>query len=395
MNGGARARRLTRLTVMSVWSSLLIPIGILGGLLCSRSALAQGISAEVDISGSQVRYADSLQLATAAFTPTLRVSGRRAILDATGSYSNARDGRWALQGAMTAVWFTPSLGRASGEIAALAGGTTNRDGTRTAQAMLTGRLHMRAGAGGIWVGAGRGVASDTLNRQAITRGEVGGWTRWASGAGSIVIMPTRLRDSLSYVDAQLALQWEWPRLTLGVSGSGRRGQRLPDIGERRTTWGDVNVTAPLIQRLALIASAGTYPIDWMQGFPGGRYVTVGVRLGVYESRTASAESVPTSGARADDIAVRVTAGPSGHTVLSVRAEHARSIELIGDFTNWQPIALIRDAKGRWSITLPIEAGVHQMNIRLDGGAWRVPKGLTPVVDEFGGSVGIVVIPPPM
>jgi hypothetical protein len=32
-----------------------------------------------------------------------------------------------------------------------------------------------------------------------------------------------------------------------------------------------------------------------------------------------------------------------------------------------------------------------MNVRVDGGGWLAPPGLTTVVDEFGGVVGILVI----
>ncbi len=381
------------LPALPLWSFLLAVI--LSTSLCSHSATAQKVSAAIDVSGSQVRYSDSIQLGTAALTPSIRLAGRQATLDVIGSYSISRDGRWGLQGIMAAAWFTPSIGRASGEIALLAGGTTNRDGTNTTQAILSGRLHMSVGTGGVWLGAGRGIASDTLNRQKIVRGEIGGWARWASGTGSIMITPTRLHDSLSYTDAQIALQWEWPRLTVGVSGSGRSGHNLPSLGEQRKTWGDISITAPLIQRLALVASAGTYPVDWTQGFPGGRYATVGVRVNLYETRTTPDVSLPTIPALSDDMVMRAISDSSGYTKFSIKVRKAESIEIIGDFTNWQAIPLIRDTTGWWSITLPIKAGVHQMNVRLDGGPWRIPKGLTPFVDEFGGSVGIITIPASM
>jgi hypothetical protein len=32
-----------------------------------------------------------------------------------------------------------------------------------------------------------------------------------------------------------------------------------------------------------------------------------------------------------------------------------------------------------------------MNIRLDGGPWTVPPGLLAMLDEFGGSVGLLVV----
>jgi hypothetical protein len=33
-----------------------------------------------------------------------------------------------------------------------------------------------------------------------------------------------------------------------------------------------------------------------------------------------------------------------------------------------------------------------MNVRVDGGTWVIPPGLLPLKDEFGGSVGLLVVP---
>jgi hypothetical protein len=41
--------------------------------------------------------------------------------------------------------------------------------------------------------------------------------------------------------------------------------------------------------------------------------------------------------------------------------------------------------------LVIAPGVHRVNIRVDGGAWRPPPGLSVVRDEFGGEVGLLVV----
>jgi hypothetical protein len=45
----------------------------------------------------------------------------------------------------------------------------------------------------------------------------------------------------------------------------------------------------------------------------------------------------------------------------------------------------------WSVTLPINTGKYEMNIRINGGPWTVPPGLLSMLDEFGGSVGLLVV----
>ena len=73
------------------------------------------------------------------------------------------------------------------------------------------------------------------------------------------------------------------------------------------------------------------------------------------------------------------------------APGARSVELSGDFTSWDPVSLTAAGDGWWTARLPIRRGTYQVSIRRDGGRWLVPPGLVGVRDEFGGEAGILVI----
>jgi hypothetical protein len=42
--------------------------------------------------------------------------------------------------------------------------------------------------------------------------------------------------------------------------------------------------------------------------------------------------------------------------------------------------------------VPITAGVHQINMRIDGGPWTVPGGTTRLAGDFGDEVGTFVVP---
>jgi 1,4-alpha-glucan branching enzyme len=77
--------------------------------------------------------------------------------------------------------------------------------------------------------------------------------------------------------------------------------------------------------------------------------------------------------------------------VRVDAPTARLVEISGDFTNWTPLQLAPAGGGSWSTTLPIRSGKYQMNVRVDGGPWIVPPGLLSMLDEFGGTVGLLVI----
>ena len=39
----------------------------------------------------------------------------------------------------------------------------------------------------------------------------------------------------------------------------------------------------------------------------------------------------------------------------------------------------------------LDPGAHRLNVRVDGGPWRVPRGTRLEADEFGTAAGIIVI----
>jgi hypothetical protein len=90
-------------------------------------------------------------------------------------------------------------------------------------------------------------------------------------------------------------------------------------------------------------------------------------------------------------AFEVRSAGGGQRSIRVRAPDARRVELMGDFTQWQVVSLVRLPDGTWSVTLPLAPGTYRMNIRVDGGAWGVPPGVPALSDDFGGVVGVLNI----
>jgi len=71
---------------------------------------------------------------------------------------------------------------------------------------------------------------------------------------------------------------------------------------------------------------------------------------------------------------------------------ASRVEVMGDFTDWRPVALAPSGVGRYQYGFPRPPGLLRFNLRLDGGAWGVPPGAGRAPDEFGGSVGVLIVP---
>jgi hypothetical protein len=77
-------------------------------------------------------------------------------------------------------------------------------------------------------------------------------------------------------------------------------------------------------------------------------------------------------------------------IVRIRAPVAARVEVAGSFSGWEPIPL--ELKGAyWEAQVRVPPGRHRVAYRIDGGAWRAPSGLARL-KEFGGEVGLIVIP---
>lgn len=82
---------------------------------------------------------------------------------------------------------------------------------------------------------------------------------------------------------------------------------------------------------------------------------------------------------------------AGSTLIRVHAQGAHRVELMGDFTEWEPKPLER-RRDRWELRAQVKSGSHHVLVRVDGGKWVVPANLPRLDDELGGTVGLIVIP---
>ncbi len=365
------------------------------GLIAPVAVQAQETGASVDIGGMSMRYADSIDATAIALTPTFWTGSRLTSLVVSGTLSQFTSSGWSAQGAGAASAFTRRIGLLMGEIEGAAGGSTHNDGSRTGQALAMARAHLAQTTRGAWIGAGAGRTWDGVEWRNVRQAEVAAWARMASFTAFASASPVVVDDSIRYTDAQLSGSVNLARVELAASGGFRSGSRLPTLGGTAKSWGSASITGWFRPRLAIVASVGTYPVDLTQGFPGGRFASLSIRIGSrrFPASTASLsqlEDFPMSSRSVPPSFEMRSAGGSSRE-LRVRAASAQSVEVMGDFTDWQPLGLHLGGDGWWSITLPIAAGIHELNIRVDKGSWSVPEGMASKTDEFGGSVGILVV----
>lgn len=369
---------------------------LLALLFCAPAANAQSIESTLDVGGAALRYADTLNASAVTITPRVLAGWGRAIAEASGTYSQFGSGGRSTQGVLSGSLFTPTARGLVAELAALAGGSTHNDGTRTGLLLGNGRLHLIRARGEVFVGAGGGRTWVGGGARSMLLGEAGASTTFRGVAATLTVSPTAVADSIQYTDGQLSLSLTRDKLDLGAVLGTRLGDQLTSLGGTARSWGSLSAVVWMRPRLALAAGGGTYPIDPTQGFPGGRFVSVSVRLTTGRGNQSSSvtplqavllpeEEAPAASGFA---AVRDSAGALW---LRVNAPRARLVEVSGDFTNWEPVAMLPTSGGWWAVTLPIGPGKYQMNLRLDGGTWIAPPGLLAMRDEFGGTVGLLVV----
>jgi hypothetical protein len=67
------------------------------------------------------------------------------------------------------------------------------------------------------------------------------------------------------------------------------------------------------------------------------------------------------------------------------APQATGVALAGNFSDWQPkYQLTRTAGGVWTVTIPLEPGVHKYSFVVDGDDWQADPLAPSVSDGFGG-----------
>jgi len=365
--------------------------------MASREAMAQRVSSALDVGATNMKYADSVAASGLSITPMLQLSWPRTIIRGTGTYAQLGAGHWSTQGLVSASVFSPAAQHLSGELSLSSGGSAHFDGTRTGQSLLALRGHFDRQNAGVWTGGAGGLMWDGFRWHPVGLGELGAWARARHVTFIGTATPSVADDTIRYVDTELDARYEGAYVTLGVLGGFRNGRGI-EIGSSSRAWGGAAMTIWPTAHLGIVVSGGTYPVDLTQGFPGGQYLFINVRIG---SRPRTASSLPVSGptddlssATSDRAGVTLSArqAAAGNWELRVQAPMASRVELNGDFTRWQPTPLVSTPGGAWTLTLPLASGTYQLNLRIDGGPWIVPRGLLEVTDEFGGRVGLLVIP---
>ena len=352
----------------------------------------------VDVGAAALRYADTLSTGAATVTPHLLADWGSAVVEASGTYSQFTSGGGSSgQGTLSASRFFPTDHRIFFELGGFAGGSTHSDGTRTGEVLANGRIHIPHDNQEVFLGLGAGRTWDAVEWRNVLLGELGASIDMGSSNAVVTISPTIVNDSIKYADTQASLSRKGKIVDLGLLLGFRSGDQLTTLSANVKAWASASAVVWIAPRIGLVLAGGNYPVDPTQGFPGGRFASLGVRF-TQQRRpspasidSAPSASLPEKTAPPAVVGFVAQHGSGDAVTFRVNAPAARTVEINGDFTNWTPVKLIPAGDDRWTWTLPLKRGKYQMNLRVNGGDWTVPPGLLSMIDEFGGTVGLLVV----
>lgn len=381
-------------------------------LLCLLTSAFSPLGAQApvrtrDVGFATVDYSNGLTLGALSLTETVAVDRPNGSLFATGLVSLFHDGRWSMQGGITGSRFSaplpaggilrPWFRTVRGELSLNTTSTLQQGFMPTLQLLGQARLHLIADGYALRGGAALTRAFDGFAWRTTVMGDAGGWARIGGAIVSYTATPMQLQYGDVLSDQEAAVSFSRGRLTWDAS----LGLRLGEALRGTTAWGALNATWPLRAGALATASAGSYPIDLIQGLPGGRYVALGLRLpsgGLAALRPARRLPPPPPPERPVlPVTERLSLviGPPldslGLREVRVWAPGIRTVELLGDFTEWIPVPLIRQPNGEWRGYYHVAPGVHRVNVRLERVELDVPVNLARVKDEFTGDVGLIIV----
>jgi hypothetical protein len=298
-----------------------------------------------------------------------------------------------------------------------------------------GRLHYMRQRGGVWLGSGvaRPLRAATVSNVNISSG--GAWTRLgsatlrgsvtsffftkvfggdsSSGSGESVGCATQLpapaastpMPTASFAGSSLqaaspgcthesrltdlegSLKWEHRLLEVTVRGGHRFGDSFDATPDSRQ-WASGQVAVWISSQVAAVAGGGREPAQPTRGLPARSFGSFGLMLAYWPiPRGVVPVETPASLVQAFEMR---PAGPEVQRI-SARIGGVESVEVMGDFSDWEPMPLIRRGRDAWELLVPMSPGVHQINMRIDRGVWIAPPGMPARKDGFDGEVGIVVV----
>jgi hypothetical protein len=358
-------------------------------VLAVRPAASQ-LQFSADIGASRLRRADVPQSGALTFGANAIAAGENGWFRSSILGVQANEQQSTAQG-MLAGSFGQSTDRL---VRAEIGGSLSGFGESGYSLTLSGEVTPRLQVGRPSLGAGLGIGvgktrhermSATFTRPVGDAWLVLGDEQFASSLSfvktSASFVGTDLeRDAPSYHDLNASWRHDRGGLSLGATGGYRYGTRHVSGG----TWGSADAALWVFPRTSLVLSVGRSLDDAVRGVPRTTFTSIALRVTGTAHETIARRSV--RGAR-----LTIERVDERRRRFEIRGVRGARVELMGDFTDWSPVAL--DAVGDvWRVERAVSPGLHRIALRVDGGEWIAPVNVPHAKDDLGGVVGLITVP---
>jgi hypothetical protein len=350
------------------------------------------------VGGSIVEYDGFLTSAAATLTPAVHFDSENFSFGGQGSWTVFESGNQIFQATTAVGWLTGSHERWRVELGAAGGMSKYAEESLSGHTLARSRLHFFGDRAGGWLGAVTGASFDTTTVTPLEL-SLGAWAV-LKGITLVAAVATTWLGNDRHLDITGAARFTGKRAELEARFGARPWVRSGgNVGEALTgVWGEVSALVPLTTQISFALSGGGYPSDPARRVLGANYLTAGLRVALLGGQGAQLLTMPATVASRTTAAGNVAAArleisraEGTYFVLRLHMPGASSVDLMADFTDWQPVPMASVRDDVWEIRHELIPGVYRLNVRIDGGPWLVPDGARSEQDEFGGVVGVVVI----
>ena len=195
----------------------------------------------------------------------------------------------------------------------------------------------------------------------------------------------RLRSQVT--DLTGSFRWNLDRIEFAGELGARVGPTA-DVASDSRRRASGTFTMWLAPRAAFVMGGGQQPSNPARGIPARTFGTVGMMF-AYAPTKYSVPVTPVNQARIAFFEAKPIA--DGMQKIIVRVARVESVDVMGDFSHWTPLTMVRRGRDIWELSVPLQPGRHQINIRIDGGKWVAPPGLPKMNDMFSGEVGVLIV----
>src|SRR3954468_9805785 len=248
---------------------------LLAVLLSVPAVIRAQANATIDLGASLVRYDGFVVSSAAAVTPKFDWYGRRAALNARGTYLRFESGNRSVQGSVVGSLLTRPANDWRLEISGTAGVSSYADFASFWHLLGEARLRRESTRGSIGVAAIGGRTTFGSSEEARPVFAASAIATQRRGSLGVLLSAGRaFVGDTQYSDIGMTARGQYHKIVLEML----LGARVWSEGAGDGVYGEGSGSLPLSERWSVVVAGGRYPSDPIRGSIAGRYLSASMRF---------------------------------------------------------------------------------------------------------------------